>query len=94
MSGPASAHKTDAPANEERPVVYKSNLEDFEREGDVRLPFLLSYREVKLLGIAGVRPSVHHPSHDHLSPPLLPSAQVGFFLDGTCDPSSSGLQQI
>ncbi|KAI0779294.1 MFS general substrate transporter [Fomes fomentarius] len=31
-----------------------SNLEDFEREGDVRYPFLLSYREVKILGIAGV----------------------------------------
>ncbi|KAJ2963042.1 hypothetical protein NUW54_g14304 [Trametes sanguinea] len=38
----------------DRPTTYKSNLEEYEREGDVRLPFLLSYREVKLLGIAGV----------------------------------------
>ena len=71
MSGAPSAHKTDAPATEERPVVYKSNLEDFEREGDVRLPFLLSYREVKLLGIAGVRLSTaHHTTTSH--PSLLP----------------------
>ncbi|RDX42221.1 hypothetical protein OH76DRAFT_138326 [Lentinus brumalis] len=49
-----SAHKSEAPANDEQHVVHKSNLEDFEREGEVRYPFLLSYREVKLLGIAGV----------------------------------------
>ncbi|RPD54408.1 MFS general substrate transporter [Lentinus tigrinus ALCF2SS1-7] len=54
MTVTESAQKPEAPANEEQPVVYKSNLEDFEREADVRLPFLLSYREVKLLGIAGV----------------------------------------
>ncbi|KAI0645989.1 MFS general substrate transporter [Trametes meyenii] len=42
------------PPRSERPTTYKSNLEEYEREGDVRLPFLLSYREVKLLGIAGV----------------------------------------
>ena len=41
---------------DQQPAVHHSNLEDFEREADVRLPFLLSYREVKLLGIAGVRP--------------------------------------
>ncbi|KAI0744308.1 major facilitator superfamily domain-containing protein [Daedaleopsis nitida] len=50
----AQGHKTDAPSHEDRPAVHKSKLEDFEREADVRLPFLLSYREVKLLGIAGV----------------------------------------
>ncbi|KAI0699865.1 MFS general substrate transporter [Cerioporus squamosus] len=49
-----SAHKSEVPTNEEQHVVHKSNLEDFEREGYVRYPFLLSYREVKLLGIAGV----------------------------------------
>ncbi|OSC97424.1 MFS general substrate transporter [Trametes coccinea BRFM310] len=43
-----------ASAHSDRPTTYKSNLEEYEREGDVRLPFLLSYREVKLLGIAGV----------------------------------------
>ncbi|CDO72508.1 hypothetical protein BN946_scf184980.g49 [Trametes cinnabarina] len=41
-------------AHSDRPTTYKSNLEEYEREGDVRLPFLLSYRELKLLGIAGV----------------------------------------
>ncbi len=74
-----SAHKSEAPANDEQHVVHKSNLEDFEREGEVRYPFLLSYREVKLLGIAGVRPSptIGHTTTAHLfiSPPagwLLP----------------------
>ncbi|KAI0762151.1 MFS general substrate transporter [Trametes elegans] len=43
-----------APAHSDHPPTHKSNLEEYEREGDVRLPFLLSYREVKLLGIAGV----------------------------------------
>ncbi|KAI0665884.1 MFS general substrate transporter [Trametes maxima] len=53
MSGPA---RQDAlvPPHPEHPTAHKSNLEEYEREGDVRLPFLLSYREVKLLGIAGV----------------------------------------
>ena len=81
MSGAPSAHKTDAPATEERPVVYKSNLEDFEREGDVRLPFLLSYREVKLLGIAGVRLSTaHHTTTSHRSLP----PRTGWLLPRWC----------
>ncbi|PIL29712.1 MFS general substrate transporter [Ganoderma sinense ZZ0214-1] len=42
------------PSYTDRPAVYKSNLEEFEREGEDRPPFVLSYREVKLLGIAGV----------------------------------------
>ncbi|EJF65579.1 MFS general substrate transporter [Dichomitus squalens] len=48
-----SAPRHDAPPHDP-PPVYKSNLEEFEREGDSRLPFLLTYREMKLLGIAGV----------------------------------------
>ena len=36
-------------------MVYHSNLEEFEKESGPRYPFFLSYREVKLLGIAGVR---------------------------------------
>ncbi|KAI0630080.1 MFS general substrate transporter [Trametes polyzona] len=43
-----------AAVHSDRPTTFKSNLEEYEREGDVRYPFLLSYREVKLLGIAGV----------------------------------------
>ncbi|KAI0820053.1 MFS general substrate transporter [Trametes gibbosa] len=43
-----------APVHSNHPTTYKSNLEEYEREGDVRRPYLLSYREVKLLGIAGV----------------------------------------
>ncbi|KAI8992884.1 MFS general substrate transporter [Trametes punicea] len=53
MSTPVSPEHS-APAHPDRPTTYKSNLEEYEREGDVRLPFLLSYRELKLLGIAGV----------------------------------------
>ncbi|THH17380.1 hypothetical protein EW146_g3417 [Bondarzewia mesenterica] len=33
---------------------FKSTLEDYERSGDNRPPFILTYAEVKLLGIAGV----------------------------------------
>lgn len=54
-----SAPRHEPPSYTDRPTVYRSNLEEFEREGEARLPFLLSYREVKLLGIAGVRPSLH-----------------------------------
>lgn len=69
----AQGHKTDAPSHDDRPAVHKSNLEDFEREADVRLPFLLSYREVKLLGIAGVRAHFPVPSHTTAShPPHFP----------------------
>lgn len=35
---------------------YQSDLADYELETRSRLPFLLSVPEVKLLGIAGVRP--------------------------------------
>ncbi|KAM5536672.1 hypothetical protein V8D89_009600 [Ganoderma adspersum] len=49
-----SAPRHDPPSYTDRPVVHKSNLEEFEREGEARPPFILSYREVKLLGIAGV----------------------------------------
>lgn len=74
-----SAHKSEAPANDEQHVVHKSNLEDFEREGDVRYPFLLSYREVKLLGIAGVRPSaICHTTTSH----LFVSPRIGWLLLG------------
>ena len=34
--------------------VHHSRLEEFERNAEPRYPFLLTYREVKLLGIAGV----------------------------------------
>ncbi|KAH9859129.1 MFS general substrate transporter [Lenzites betulinus] len=49
-----AASQSPAPVHSDRPTTFKSNLEDYEREGDVRHPYLLSYREVKLLGIAGV----------------------------------------
>ncbi|OBZ70548.1 putative metabolite transporter C2H8.02 [Grifola frondosa] len=42
------------PTSQSETHTYRSGLEEYEREGDARLPFLLSYREVKLLGIAGV----------------------------------------
>ena len=61
-----SAPRHDPPSHSDRPVVHKSNLEEFEREGEARPPFILSYREVKLLGIAGVRmPSVRTPGSAH-----------------------------
>ena len=76
------APRHDAPSHDDPPPVYKSNLEEFEREGNPRLPFLLTYREVKLLGIAGVRPSIYPVTRPLLIP--RPSfLQVGFFLDGT-----------
>ncbi|KAL1941997.1 hypothetical protein VTO73DRAFT_6527 [Trametes versicolor] len=53
----SSAAHSDAPApvhSDRAATQHVSNLEEYEREGDVRYPFLLSYREVKLLGIAGV----------------------------------------
>ena len=34
---------------------YRSNLEEYEMEGDGRPPFVLTVPEIKLLGIAGVR---------------------------------------
>ncbi len=34
---------------------YRSNLEEYELEGDGRPPFILTVPEMKLLGIAGVR---------------------------------------
>ena len=73
-----------APVQQEEPR-YRSNLEEFEREGEARPPFILSYREVKLLGIAGVRPS-ESERPGPLTRPVLTSfpsrPQVGFFLDG------------
>lgn len=33
---------------------YKSNLEEFERDTSTRPPWVLTFTEVKLLGIAGV----------------------------------------
>ncbi|OJT14903.1 hypothetical protein TRAPUB_8526 [Trametes pubescens] len=53
----SSAAHSDAPVpvhSDRAATTHVSNLEEYEREGDVRYPFLLSYREVKLLGIAGV----------------------------------------
>jgi hypothetical protein len=55
----------------------RGNLEGVEREGDSRPPYLLTYAEVKLLGIAGVCGidfSSFGPTHIH--------PKVGFFLDG------------
>lgn len=56
----------------------KGGLEDYEREDSGRYPFLLNYRECKLLGIAGVR--VTPSPHQRLASQPL-SLQVGFFLD-------------
>ncbi|KAI0369643.1 MFS general substrate transporter [Pilatotrama ljubarskyi] len=53
MAAPARPEVT-SPAHLDRPTTYKSNLEEYERESGGRYPFLLSYRELKLLGIAGV----------------------------------------
>ncbi|KAF7333079.1 MFS inorganic phosphate transporter [Mycena venus] len=53
----------------------RAGLEEFEQEGDGRPAFLLTYAEIKLLGIAGV-------SFLHLKFSLhLLSNKVGFFLD-------------
>lgn len=38
-----------------QPALAKSRLEEYERDGDHRPVFILTYTEVKLLGIAGVR---------------------------------------
>ena len=38
-------------------TTLKSGLEEVERDDDKRLPFLLTKVEIKLLGIAGVRPA-------------------------------------
>ena len=55
MSSPAEL----APAVQDgHAAAHHSKLEEFEREHNPRYPFMLSYREVKLLGIAGVRPSI------------------------------------
>lgn len=41
--------------NEDNSINNQHNsLEDYERSGDGRAPFILNYSEVKLLGIAGV----------------------------------------
>lgn len=52
----------------------RSDLEDFERS-DSRPPFILTYPEVKLLGIAGVSTLLVWFYH-------LTCFKVGFFLDG------------
>ena len=49
-----SGHDTAMPLSEKENHV-KGGLEEYEREDSSRYPFLLSYRECKLLGIAGVR---------------------------------------
>ena len=51
-----SGHDTAMPLSEKENHV-KGGLEEYEREESSRYPFLLSYRECKLLGIAGVRPT-------------------------------------
>ena len=53
------APRHDLPSYTGRPTVYEFNLEGFEREGEASLPFLPSYREVKLLGIAEVCPFLY-----------------------------------
>jgi PHS family inorganic phosphate transporter-like MFS transporter len=58
-------------------VQAQPGLDEFEQEGDGRPAFLLTYAEIKLLGIAGV-------SFLHLKFSLhLLCNKVGFFLDGT-----------
>ena len=42
-----------APVQQEEPR-YRSNLEEFERDTSTRPPWVLTFTEVKLLGIAGV----------------------------------------
>ena len=42
-----------APVQQEQPR-YRSNLEEFERDTSTRPPWVLTFTEVKLLGIAGV----------------------------------------
>ncbi|KAH7924977.1 MFS general substrate transporter [Leucogyrophana mollusca] len=39
---------------ENKPVRFRSGLEEYERSGEGRPPFILTYTEIKLLGIAGV----------------------------------------
>ena len=58
---------------------FKSTLEEYERSGDDRPPFILTYPELKLLGIAGV--SIGLPCMRGRTI-LTVVIQVGFFLDG------------
>ncbi|KAH9942537.1 MFS general substrate transporter [Epithele typhae] len=54
-SAPASSDAQDASSHSTAPArKHHSNLEDLENEHNPRFPFILSYTEVKLLGIAGV----------------------------------------
>ncbi|KAI0345474.1 MFS general substrate transporter [Trametopsis cervina] len=52
-SSPAATKSLDS-TNGSNGGTYKAALEDYEISGDGRAPFILSYAEVKLLGIAGV----------------------------------------
>ena len=81
-----SAPRHDPPSYSDRPVVHKSNLEEFEREGEARPPFILSYREVKLLGIAGVRPTESERPGPLTRPVLtsFPSRPPGRILPRWC----------
>lgn len=68
------AHKAGAkdappsPTTSDYPPNHHSNLEEYE-ESTGRLPFILTYTEVKLLGIAGV-------SRLSLPPQSSPSSQI------------------
>ncbi len=60
------AHSSHVPS--QQGSRYQSDLADYELESNSRLPFLLSVPEVKLLGIAGVRPfSIGHTTITHVS---------------------------
>lgn len=67
--------RSDSPTN----VNNRTDLSTYELEGEGRPPFVLSFPEVKLLGIAGVRFHVTRPLEKH---DTNLSFQVGFFLDG------------
>lgn len=51
-SHPPASHSSPEPTPDGS--RFKSNLEEYELEGDGRPPFILTVPEMKLLGIAGV----------------------------------------
>ena len=54
-SGDSSRSAVNTPEPTHDGSRYKSNLEEYEMDNDGKPPFILTYPEVKLLGIAGVR---------------------------------------
>ena len=60
--GPTTTNEKERVLNQTSQVQdqprFKSDLEEFERDSSTRPPWILTYTEVKLLGIAGVSGSI------------------------------------